>query len=519
MQRYGVPGPTRVVFAARIILLVCCVLLGLAAGTEHLVALAAISGPLLLITLTGLRPLSPTMVRLSTLPEAIIWATGVLVTGAENSPLLPYLLAPAFAGGLLLGLEGVLVPVGAAAVGVLATARVLAEQRPYVHVASTLAEWVALALVVGMLAAWVNRLQERVPGEDSYLHAYRLLAQLRAVARRLPTGLDRRAVADGLLREVRGVVPAAAAGAVLARGHGDRLSVLATSGDKPISGLPDIAGDTVYSEAWASQRPAHRGSTVVLPLIAGDRTTGLIVLRLPDAATASMVGRSPVAPAVRDGALRLETALLFDELREVATVEERRRLAREIHDGIAQDLAAFGYELDALAHKARGSLETRHFADELVRVRGVLGRLVVDLRQSIFELRSDVGESPSLGTAVSDFARVIGSSSGLNIHLAVDEGPNRLPADTEAELLRIAQEAINNSRKHANAQNLWIRCVVAPPDAELIIEDDGVGAVVAREDSFGLKIMQERAQRLQASLEVAARTPNGTVVTCRLGQR
>jgi signal transduction histidine kinase len=211
--------------------------------------------------------------------------------------------------------------------------------------------------------------------------------------------------------------------------------------------------------------------------------------------------------------------LLFDELREVATVEERRRLAREIHDGIAQDLAAFGYELDALAYKARNSMDSDQLADELTRVRGVLGGLVVDLRQSIFELRSDVGESPSLGTAVADFARVIGTSSGLSIHLAVDEGPTRLPADTEAELLRIAQEAINNTRKHANAENLWIRCVVAPPHAELSIEDDGVGAVVPRHDSFGLKIMRERAERLGATLEVAPRQPNGTVVTCRLRQR
>ncbi|MGB8649205.1 MAG: sensor histidine kinase [Mycobacteriales bacterium] len=504
--------------AARALLLALCALLSIAGGTAHAAALATSLALLaaVAVVLARTRKPSRTLIRLAVLVEACIWAAGVLTTGADSSPLLPYLLAPAFAGGLYLGLDGVLVPVGSAALAILAGTPALVSAERFGAIARAAGEWVVLALLVGLLASWVQRLQANLPGPDNYLQAYRLLAQLRAVARRLPAGLDRFAVADGLVREVRGSVPQAAGAAVLVRGHGNRLSLLATSGAPLAVASVDVSGDSVFAEAWSTQRPALHNSTGVLPLVAGDRTSGLLVLTLSPTATLRGPDLTRAFEAVRDGALRLETALLFDELREVATVEERRRLAREIHDGVAQDLAAFGYQLDSLAHEVRSASDPDESADRVLKVRKDLGALVGELRHSIFELRSEVGQGASLGSALADFARTVGNASGLNVHLSLDESPNRLAADTEAELLRIAQEAINNSRKHAQAENLWIRCEVAPPKALIVVEDDGVGPAQAREDSFGLQIMRERAQRLRAELEVAPREPCGTVVTCRL---
>jgi signal transduction histidine kinase len=113
--------------------------------------------------------------------------------------------------------------------------------------------------------------------------------------------------------------------------------------------------------------------------------------------------------------------------------------------------------------------------------------------------------------------RTVGASSHLTVHLSLDERPDRLPSDTEAELLRIAQEAITNARKHAQASNLWVRCEIDPPRALLVVEDDGVGPGEQREGSFGIDIMRERAARLRADLSVEHRGMRGTVVTCRLG--
>ena len=163
-------------------------------------------------------------------------------------------------------------------------------------------------------------------------------------------------------------------------------------------------------------------------------------------------------------ALRLETALLFSEVRSLATAEERRRLAREIHDGIAQELASLGYVVDDLAARARylPDLEA-----DLKTLRGELTRVISELRLSIFDLRSEVQSTVGLGTALSDYVRQVGASSNLTVHLVLDESPMRLPIDAETELLRIAQEAVTNARKHANAENLWVTCRVDPPSAYL----------------------------------------------------
>src|SRR5690606_24115924 len=131
---------------------------------------------------------------------------------------------------------------------------------------------------------------------------------------------------------------------------------------------------------------------------------------------------------------------------------------------------------------------------------------------SIFDLRSEVRDQIGLGTALSDYVRQVGAGASFTISLALEEAPQRLPIAVEAELLRIAQEAITNARKHAEASHLWVTCQVAPPFARLRIEDDGRGLGNGRIDSFGLEIMKERAARLGATLNIGAREPRGTFV-------
>ena len=107
------------------------------------------------------------------------------------------------------------------------------------------------------------------------------------------------------------------------------------------------------------------------------------------------------------------------------------------------------------------------------------------------------------------------------MHLTLDEAPTRLRAETETELLRIAQEAVTNARKHTDARNIWVNCRVQPPFASLEIRDDGGGLGTARPDSYGLRIMRERAERVDARLAISEHHDlpgrGGTVVTVTLG--
>ena len=145
--------------------------------------------------------------------------------------------------------------------------------------------------------------------------------------------------------------------------------------------------------------------------------------------------------------------------------------------------------------------------------------MVGELRLSIFDLRSEVQAQISLGNALSDYVRQVSAGAAFSVHLILDEAPDRLPITVEAELLRIAQEAITNARKHADAEHLWVTCYVDPPFAHLRIEDDGRGLGAKRIDSFGLEVMRERADRLGGVLAVGQRDPHGTFVDVRLGER
>ena len=108
-----------------------------------------------------------------------------------------------------------------------------------------------------------------------------------------------------------------------------------------------------------------------------------------------------------------------------------------------------GYGIDnALATAADDADET---AEELRTLRAEVTRVITELRLSLFELRSEVDRHGGLAAAIAEYARTVGASGGLRVHLSLDESTARLPAATEAELLRIAQEAITNARKHAGA--------------------------------------------------------------------
>jgi signal transduction histidine kinase len=121
---------------------------------------------------------------------------------------------------------------------------------------------------------------------------------------------------------------------------------------------------------------------------------------------------------------------------------------------------------------------------------------------SIFDLRTEVSPTASLGAVLSDHVRLIGSRSGMTVHLSLAEGTKRLPVQTETEILRIAQEAITNARKHSGARNLHVSLAVEAPHARLVVADDGRGLVIARDDSFGMRTMRERADRVGATLRV-----------------
>ncbi|WP_412742315.1 GAF domain-containing sensor histidine kinase [Krasilnikovia sp. MM14-A1004] len=457
--------------------------------------------------------------------------TGTVDAGFGAEAVLPYLAVPLLTaalrrrpteGAALLGVAAVAMVAG----GLMGGGVPPITQPGYL---AACGQWLVLGAIVTFAADTMRQLMQ--PAEQQpqpYAEATRLLTQLRSVARSLPGAtLDPGGISEHLLEELRVAAPGNRA-AVLSASGGGRLVVLAQTGAERVDWEVTLDADSAIADAWASQQPqvasrsqarTHAGaevSSLVVPLVAGVRTIGLVILEsdVPQAYPPAVV--SGVLEVTGPAALRLEAALLFDDVRSLATNEERQRLAREIHDGVAQELVMVGYGIDnAQATLPEGAEEA---AEELRILRGEVTRVITELRLSLFELRSEVDRNGGLAAAIAEYARTLGTSAGLRVHFTFDESTARLPAATEAELLRIAQEAITNARKHAGASNLWVTCTVDPPYAEIEVSDDGKGFADDRPDGrYGLAIMAERAERIRGRLEIRPRHPSGTTVAVKLG--
>ncbi|MDQ1380013.1 MAG: hypothetical protein QOJ71_732 [Actinomycetota bacterium] len=437
--------------------------------------------------------------------ELLVCTVAVATTGGPQSVLAPLLLAPAMPVGVVGGiLLGTVSPVVGVLILVLAHA-VSGGPPAWVAFVSDSGQWAGLAVLLGFLGSWADRLVLDAKSRPDYATAHRLLSELRAVTRRLPSGLDSRAIAAHLLDELREILPYAE-GTVSLRRSADQLSPIAHRGGPP----PGPAQPAAPDDAAAMHKRTMKA--IDLPLTAGDREIGVVTLR-SDVSFPSAQLLSATKMLARMAA-QLEAGLLFDEVRELATVEERRRLARNIHDGIAQELVSVSYALDNALQAPDRTL----MAEQIDGARGELRRILSELRLSIYDLRSDVRSSVSLATALSSYVHSIGRDWGLTIHVSATESKGRLSAECESELLRIAQEALTNARKHAAADNIRVTLSVEAPHAWLRIEDDGTGfANPHSAKSFGVHIMRERATRIGATFRVAPRPGRGTVVEVILG--
>jgi len=448
--------------------------------------------------------------------EGVVACSVVLLASSASDVYLIYVAAPA----LLAGLRGGLYPGIAVVSGEVVAAAAIQFQAPESDrdLLVLWGPWVFMSLAVTLLGSWIRQLQllQRDTRSSPYASAHHLLEQLRGVTRQLSGGLDIEVVSENVIDNALTQLAGTRAALLLVSESGD-LSVIARRGGegftsslgKDPSVLDAMTADGPTHTPVPTGRSQHRYRTW-LPVRIGARPIGVVVVDGPVAVTSDELAEAQ--SHLDDDAMRIDSAILFGDVRALATVEERRRLAREIHDGIAQEIASLGYLVDDLA---RDQCNQRH-QDGLIDLRVELTRVVTELRLSIFDLRSGVSTNAGLGSVLGDYVREVGKSSGMTVHMSLEESPTRLRLDVETELLRIAQEAITNARKHSHAANLWVECRVEPPFAEVRVEDDGTGLVKERAEHYGLHIMKERAQRINAVLAWAERSGGGTVVSAVL---
>jgi len=215
--------------------------------------------------------------------------------------------------------------------------------------------------------------------------------------------------------------------------------------------------------------------------------------------------------------LVVQNAGLMAELEYKTMIQERARLAREIHDGLAQTIGFLKLQSAQLRnYLAREDLERARQAVELLH--STLSEVYQDARQAIDGLRispAECGLSGWIAQTVSEFEEI----SGLPVDLQNAELKADLPSEVHAQLIRILQEALSNVRKHARASQVWVVCHETNADLVLEVRDNGLGFSpedVSSPSRYGLLGMRERAELVGADFQVTSRPGQGTLVRVRL---
>jgi signal transduction histidine kinase/ligand-binding sensor domain-containing protein len=208
-----------------------------------------------------------------------------------------------------------------------------------------------------------------------------------------------------------------------------------------------------------------------------------------------------------------------------AVLAERSRIAREIHDTLAQGYVGVSVQLEVLSELLRRNrLEAAQ--KQLDTTRETVREGLADARQSIWALRSqDAGET-TLPVRLQRIVEQAGGN-GLDARFNIHGAYRALDSATEQEILRIAQEAIHNGKSHAHAEHLWVRLDYTPGEAALEVRDDGQGFVPPIADGriesppghYGLTGMRERADSISGTLDVESAPGEGTAVRLRIPTR
>jgi signal transduction histidine kinase len=258
-----------------------------------------------------------------------------------------------------------------------------------------------------------------------------------------------------------------------------------------------------------------------VPLKSKDRVLGII--------TMASKGRRPFSPQEvtiltaigQQIGVAIENARLYEQVQSVATLEERDRLGRELHDGLAQVLSYVQFKSNALERL----LSSGHVAQaqvELQEIQEVAREACRDTRESILGLRTTVTPGVGLLPALTEYLHRFSQQSGIRARLVMgDDAIVEFAPGDEIQLLRIIQEALTNVRKHSQASRAWVRFEADEAGIVITVEDDGRGfdpSPIGQDgqEHFGLQTMRERAESAGGVLQISTQPGQGTRLTVQL---
>jgi signal transduction histidine kinase len=404
---------------------------------------------------------------------------------------------------------------------------------PWVHVvvalaAVSVAAFAFSTFVFGSVSSLEREVRER----------NRRLAILNALAAEMSESLDLEQVAATATRKVLTAMNAEAAGLALVSEEDGSLQLVAQDGlavqftpqdgavplgehdcecRKAVAlGRPVLVADTRESARCAGILKAKAQTCVAVPVRSKGRTIGAI-----------FVARDGGRPLVRDeveliaavgsqvGTV-LENAQLFSKTEALAVLQERERVAREVHDGLAQTLGYLNVQM-GIVDRLLATEEIARAQAEVDEMALVTREAYQDLRQAIVDLRTPFSSTGGLRRTLREYAERFSRQTGITCHFEGHRGPPAILSPTaEVQLIRIVQEALANVKKHAPGSEVWLSVEVRNREALVIIRDNGPGfdleSTMISGRQFGLQTMKERAESVGGTLRIDSRPDAGTTV-------
>lgn len=267
-----------------------------------------------------------------------------------------------------------------------------------------------------------------------------------------------------------------------------------------------------------------RTQTIGVPLLAQRRRLGSLFLTFRSYRPLSRRRRWLLLSVANEAASALRNLQLYLWSEERAIMEERARIAREIHDGLLQSLAGKLMKISLIERLLERDLS--QVPAELEALKQSLRADIQEIRHSVLALRPLELESQGLERAVENYARDFAEETGIRVTLHVD-AVSELGPKHQTAAFRLLQEALNNVRKHARAQNVRIELARDEDDVRLLVWDDGAGFDVATArrrqpgglGGLGLLGMEERVRAVGGSLHITSRPGSGTTIEARMPLR
>ena len=266
---------------------------------------------------------------------------------------------------------------------------------------------------------------------------------------------------------------------------------------------------------------------IIVPLRAGFENFGAVVFATPQAGVYTEDHKNLLTAICNQAIVALQNAQLYQSLMEekerIVLVEEdaRKKLARDLHDGPTQSIAAIAMRLNYTQMLIKKEKDLPQAVEELARTEELARRTTKEIRHMLFTLRPLILETQGLQAALEQYISKLAEADDLPIHLsAAPEADQSLDKNVQGVIFYIIEEAIGNARKHAEAEKVQVRLYIQNSTFVAEVEDDGCGfdvdAVQMRYDergSLGMINMYERAELVGGSLAISSVPGQGTRIT------